>query len=497
MARSPLFLRYVMRFLFSLILITSFSSFAYAQVRTLTLQETVAIAQTNSPAATVARLNFAQTQWNYQAYRAQFLPSLFLNGSAPGINRAITEIPQDDGTVVYVEQNRTLSNASLSVGQVLPMTGGEVSVSSGLSQVNNQFGDLETSQWRSTPVLINYTQPIFQFNALKWDRRTEPLRYEVARRAYAETLEGAAVQATSRFFDVYIAEMNVDIAAANVAVNDTIYVLSQGRYEIGKIAENDLLQSELALLNARSDLATARIAYQEALQALKLTLDLAYDAEVEIVPPASVPNLVIDPDEAVARARRNRSAFLDLELQELEARRDVVRARRLNGFTASLTASYGLNQSATTLDDAYIDPLDQQRFGVSFQMPIWRWGQGNAAIASASAVQDRVAQEATLRRKELQQEAYFEALQLQLLQQQVAVAAKADTVAARRFEVAKNRYLIGKIDITDLFNAQREKDTARRSYIQTLRQFWTSYFDLRRLTLYDIVLDQALTRSVE
>ncbi len=75
----------------------------------------------------------------------------------------------------------------------------------------------------------------------------------------------------------------------------------------------------------------------------------------------------------------------------------------------------------------------------------------------------------------------------QQLQQQVGIAAKADTVATRRFEVAKNRYLIGKIDITDLFDAQREKDAARQAYIETMQQFWQSYFNLRRLTLYDFM----------
>jgi outer membrane protein TolC len=104
-----------------------------------------------------------------------------------------------------------------------------------------------------------------------------------------------------------------------------------------------------------------------------------------------------------------------------------------------------------------------------------------------------VAQNTALQQKELEQEVYFEALQLEQLQQQVLIAAKADTVAARRFEVAKNRYLIGKIDITELFNAQREKDTARRSYVQILQQFWVSYYTLRRLTLYDFVRNQSLT----
>jgi outer membrane protein TolC len=71
------------------------------------------------------------------------------------------------------------------------------------------------------------------------------------------------------------------------------------------------------------------------------------------------------------------------------------------------------------------------------------------------------------------------------LQQQLVLAARSDTVAQRRFEVAKNRYLIGKIDITNLQLAQNEKDNARTVYFSTLKSYYVSYFRLRRSTLYD------------
>jgi outer membrane protein TolC len=51
--------------------------------------------------------------------------------------------------------------------------------------------------------------------------------------------------------------------------------------------------------------------------------------------------------------------------------------------------------------------------------------------------------------------------------------------------VARNRYLIGRIDITNLLIAQNERDSARRSYIQALRNYWLGVYNLRRLTLYD------------
>ena len=65
------------------------------------------------------------------------------------------------------------------------------------------------------------------------------------------------------------------------------------------------------------------------------------------------------------------------------------------------------------------------------------------------------------------------------------MSAKADTVAAKRFEVAYNRYVIGRIGIDNLYIAQNEKDQAVNQYLQALRNYWVAYYRLRQTTLYD------------
>ena len=90
-------------------------------------------------------------------------------------------------------------------------------------------------------------------------------------------------------------------------------------------------------------------------------------------------------------------------------------------------------------------------------------------------------------------DARFAALQVSQASRQLALAAKADTVGEKRFDIAKNRYIIGKIGISDLFIAQSEKDAARTASIQALRGYWLAYYRLRRLTLYDFAVDRPLT----
>ena len=87
-----------------------------------------------------------------------------------------------------------------------------------------------------------------------------------------------------------------------------------------------------------------------------------------------------------------------------------------------------------------------------------------------------------------EQEVYTQVRTLEMLRDQVAITQKADDISQRRYNIAKNRYLIGKISITDLSIALTEKDQAKRDYINSLgggEDFWQAYFNLRQLTLYD------------
>ena len=111
-----------------------------------------------------------------------------------------------------------------------------------------------------------------------------------------------------------------------------------------------------------------------------------------------MPPLVVDADEAVAQARRHRPAFVNLDLESVEAERELVRARRNSGFSATLQASYGLNQRSDAFDGVYNNPLNQQQFTINFSVPIFRWGLGQANVAAAVARQQQADRDASRQR---------------------------------------------------------------------------------------------------
>ncbi|HKG92008.1 MAG TPA: TolC family protein [Gemmatimonadaceae bacterium] len=455
-------------------------------VRPLTLPEAIAIAQRQGNQAQAARSAREAARYRDRAFGARLaLPQFSLEGDAVNYSSSIDPIDQPEGGTLFYRRKQNRSAIGVRASQELPMTGSRLVFSSGVSRIDQFNANQTTQYWQTTPFEVGIEQDLFKPRSRLWASREQDFAISIAERQYLESREELATTTTTAFFDLYVAEVALANGTANAAVNDTLYTLNKGRYEVGKIGENDLLQSELALLRARTALDGARLERDRAEAALRRLLSLRPDQPLAVLPPAEAPVIEVNPDVAVAAAQRNASDLTQLDLQATQARRRVSEARFANGFSATVGAGYGYNQTASVFGDAYSSPLARQRFSMSVSMPFYQWGAGRADVQAARADEARIESLSRARRDAIQEEARFAALQLTQSQRMLAISAKADTVATKRFEVAKNRYVIGKIGMSDLYIAQNEKDQALQAYVQALRGYWTAYYRLRRLTLYD------------
>jgi outer membrane protein TolC len=453
--------------------------------RRLTLEEAVALAQSQGLEAHAAKSARDAARWQDRAFDARLRPRLFLTGEAANLERGFNPITTQSGERQFVREAYNQSTVGLTMAQPLPWTGTELTVSSQLRRIDQFDSDVRPQYWQTTPLVLGIRQSLFRPRTVLWDQRENELAASVAERRYREAREEVAINTANAFFDLHAADVALQNAVANAAVNDTLYTLNKGRYEVGKIGENELLQSELALLRARASLDGARLERDRTEAALRRVLGLAEGARLEAVPPTQVTSFTADPDTAVSHALRGASEIEAAELGAVRAKRRVVEARYTNGFGAVIDAEVGFNQTADAFGPAYQSPLDRQRLVVGISMPLVQWGGGRADVQAAKAEESRVATAAKARRQEIAEEARFAALHLEQARRMLAISAKADTVAAKRFEVSKNRYVIGKIGMSDLYIAQNEKDQALLAYVQALRGYWAAYYRLRRLTLYD------------
>lgn len=162
------------------------------QKMVLTLEQVVKMARLYSPDAMAARHTFISAYWNYRSFRANYLPSVSLS-SDPELTRTISKVTLPDGTDKYVPQNMLTVDGAVTVKQNVPFTGGSFFVESAIQRM--KLFDSKAISYRTSPIVVGYTQSLFGYNSLKWDKRIEPVRYREARKAYVESLELVAADA--------------------------------------------------------------------------------------------------------------------------------------------------------------------------------------------------------------------------------------------------------------------------------------------------------------
>ncbi len=455
-------------------------------VKHFTLDEVIRMAQKQSPDAVMAKHRFRKSYWQYRSFKATYLPNLNLAATLPSINRSINAISAPDGTVSYTSQSISNYSIGLSLNQKIGLTGGEVFVNTGLQRMDNFFTDTTTRQYLSNVVNIGFSQPIFTYNPYKWQKKLEPLKYEEAKRRYMESEEDIAIEAINRFFSLLTAQIEVEIAKKNYHNYDTLYKIAQGRYNLGKIAQNDLLQLQLSLLKADASVEQSELNYSDKLFRFKSFLRLKDSSPIKLVPPVLTHFFTIPVSKAVEEAKLNTSTALTFTQRLLEAASQLNMARMNGRFDMNLYASFGLSQTAHTLQEAYRQPLNQERVSMGITLPLLDWGRARGNIKVAESNEELVKTSVQQDKIDFEQNIYLKVMQFAMQKKQLAIAAKSDTVARLRYEITHKRYMIGKVnDILELNNAQIDNDNAKLNYYKTLKDYWINYYEIRKLTLYD------------
>ena len=460
----------------------------------LTLEKAVSIAREQSPDVWVARHSFRSQYWNYCYYKANYLPSLTFT-SAPNFNHSINAITLEDGTARYLQQNQTIADATLSLTQNITFTGGTLALQTAVQRMD-MLND-NSHSYRTNPVSIEYQQPLLGYNSFKWERKIEPLRFEEAKKTYVKTLEQVSLEATRRFFDLARAQTNLEMAQFNFIQADTLYIFAQGRYRIGTITENDMLQLEYNRLTEENNMLNAQIEVDDYMQALRVYLGINETVPIVVVVESDVPLFTVNSDLALQLAFDNNPDILTIKRLKIESEQNVAYAKASTGLRTEIYAQFGLTQTNQDFVEAYRDPLNQQYIRLGVRLPILDWGRGKGQVRVAQSRRDMVYTQQELNLSTFEQNVLKAVKQYNLQSGKVALSAKADQIAERRNDIARRLYLLGESTILELNSAIKEKDAAKRDRINSLSSYWSLYYALRSLTLYDFEKGLALTEDYD
>ena len=457
----------------------------------LSLQQVIKMAKERSIASKEASTTKQTRYWEYLTYKSNYQPQLSLDGILPGYDKTFIEVIQPDGTIQFQSVHNNNSSLNLSFSQSIASTGGTVFGTTQLQRFDDF--DRKTTLYNSVPFGIGYSQPLFSFNNLKWEQKIQPLKYNESKQAFIESMEEIAIKANGYFFDLLLAQVNFHIAETNLGNTKKILLVANEKYNLGKISKNEILQLQLEQLKAEKSAGIAERDMEIATLNLRSYTGLNDTEKIALSLPAATINMEVATNKVLSEAYANRSDAIGFVRRIAEAKRDVSKARGDNGLNATLTAQLGFSKSETTISKVYQSPQDQQQVQVIFTIPILDWGRSKAREKTAEANLQFTEYAVEQDKQIFTQEIVTQITLFELMKQQLVLTAQADSIASEKYQIAKDRYLLGNLSITDLSIAFQENDQAKRDYISALRDFWGAYYQLRYLSLYDFERNEKIT----
>lgn len=454
-----------------------------ARELTLTLDDAIAMARVKSVDAAVALDELRTAYWEWRTYRADQLPEVSFTATAPAYSNEYTPYMNSQGDYTFVKNNFLQAKGEISVTQNVRLTGGKLSLTSSLDFMR-MYGDSGGNRFMSIPIALTFSQPILGVNTMKWQSRIEPVRYAEAKAAFISATEDVALTTVDYFFTLLLSKENLATARQNLTIAEKLYTVAVEKRKMGQISENDLLQMEINLLDAKSTLTDCESTFKSDMFRLRSFLALEEDAYINPTVPEAVPVAEVSYSHALESALANNKFAQNIRRRQLEADYEVAKAKG-NMRQINLFVQIGYTGTDNEMGEAYRRLKGNQLAQVGFSIPILDWGKRKGSVKVAES--NRRVTESRLRQESMNfnQELFVLVERFCNQQEQLSIAKRTNQIAAKRYDTNVQTYLIGKISTLDLNDSQSKKDASMRQYVSELYKFWSYWYQIRSLTLYD------------
>jgi len=468
-----------------IIIFLSINSIVFGQ-NTMTLEEVINSYFERTNAAKINTIDKNIATSNFLLYKAGMKPQVSLNFQVPNYSKTSVQIVQPNGSIAFQSISQNNSLVGLQLLQAIPWTGGTFFAQSEL----RRFDDFSTdfNSYNGIPIRLGINIPVLGFNPYKWDKLIQPLELNAAISTYKFETENIKSNIVQLYFDVLIAQTAKQIAVTNKISHIRLDTIAVEKFELGKISREEKLQIETGLEN--SEIVLKQYQYDEvtSFNSLNSYLNGAQlDSTIKFVIPAILIPAKINEEEIIELATRNYPQLLRNKINILEAKRNIVQTKTNYGIRANLYGSFGWARGSQQIKDIYTQPFVEEQLSLTVAIPIVNWGSARQANSIAKNQLERA------KLMDIQGEADFinnirtEITFLNHSQQRIISLNEIQQKSEERYNISNERYLLGKISLTDLNLAQQEKDQMKMAYIMALRDYWVSLYELRKLTGYDFI----------
>lgn len=470
------------KFKFLILLCLLPGSVLFAQ-QILTLDQALDIARKNSPDIRRSLFSLERSQESLNAQKAalksQF--SLSLNPLEYSQTRSFNDLY----STWYTNKSIGYSGA-FNVSQPILLTDGTISLNDrfgwqkSLSDFNNQEDRSFTND-----LTLSLNQPLFTYNKLKLQLKRLELDVENSNLSYAMQKLNLEKLVTQYFYNVYSAQMSLNISKDELTNTEKSYEITKNKVDAGLAAKEELYQAELNYATAKSSVQNQRVNLDNAKDQFKQYIGMDINEEITVMGDVEATPVDVDLQKAIDYGLKSRMEIRQREINVENSEFDMIQTKALNEFKGDMNISYGIIGDNKNLGNIYQTPTNNPRVSVSFNVPLFDWGEKKARIKAQEATIKT--QKLNLDQEKIQIVMDIRQVYRSLLNQktQIEIAKQNEKNAQLTYEINLERYANGDLTSMDLNLYQNQLSSKKIAYAQSLIDYKIELLNLKIQTLYD------------
>ncbi len=486
--------RHISRSITIVLLFFQFSLLNAQEKLSMTFEDALDLAKQNSPEIRQARYALERSQELLNAQEAS-LKSRFGLSLEPFFYNHQSEFNTLFSTWNTIETKSY--TGTLSIIQPIIWTDGTISL-------NNQFGWLDSKsdffdtqqETFSNNLYLSYNQPIFTYNRTKMGLEEVELDLENASLNYQLQELQLEVLVAQNFFQSYQNKMSLQVAREDLQNRRLSYDIIKNKVEAGLAAQEELYQAELDRTTSQSQVQNEQVTLENSLDELKRLIGIEITDEINVFAEIVRQQVNVDLDSALIYGLKNRTELRQRDIDLALSLYNVIRAGAFNEFLGNISLSYGLIGVDQNLKKVYDVPTKNQLVSLTFEIPIYDWGERSSRIkaAEASVKQSKlnVNDQKTLIMIGIRRA--YRNVQNQVIQIELAVENVES--AQLTYDINLERYRNGDLTSMDLNLFQNQLSQRKIGLVNAMINYKLSLLDLKIESLWDFEKNQPALRPV-
>jgi outer membrane protein TolC len=435
----------------------------------LSLDQSLAIAEKNSPTLQAAIFNMERTTQLLVAQRAALKSNFSLN-AAPitySNSRRFDQFRNE-----WYTSNSFSTGGTFAVNQPILFSGGTLSLTNNHSWQSNKSSSVGSNENQSfvNDLRLNLVQPLFTYNRTKTTIKTLELDNENARLNYAIQRLAIEKNVALYFYNVYLAQMSLTIKQEELENTQKSYDIIKNKADAGLSALGELYQAEVSLAQAKMAVESARVSLENAKDNLKQYIGMDIFTEIAVVADINATTIDIDEKKAMEHGLASRMEIRQRQINVENSLFDMLAVRAQNEFRGDLRLSLGLsgqNEDITRLNDKQ-SATKSPSITLGFNIPLYDWGEKKARIKAQEAVINTQKLGVTNEETQVKMDIRQSIRNLVNLKNQMGIALITQKNSQLTYDINLERYRNGDLTSMDLNLFQQQLSTNKMNYAKSL-----------------------------